>query len=174
MNITITITNPTVNVLAALAGAHAADNAKMMESLDKASTALDVLLDEIARTKAQPETAPVQDDGLTAEQVTAAQYDPVQDAPIITPQPDPQDTALRIASVADIDNYLDIGTEVHWHGAKFVFDGVVEKIDEDDVIDTNDWTDYHTKVVFIRRNDTNKLVSLTLRDLQTGRLTLID
>lgn len=37
MNITITITNPTVNVLAALAGAHAADNAKMVESLDKAS-----------------------------------------------------------------------------------------------------------------------------------------
>ena len=174
MNITITITNPTVNVLAALAGAHAADNAKMMESLDKASTALDVLLDEIARTKAQPETAPVQDDGLTAEQVTAAQYDPAQDAPIITPQADPQDTALRIASVADIDNYLDVGTEVHWHGAKFVFDGVVEKIETDDVTDANDWADYDTKVVFIRRNDTDKLVSLTLRDLQTGRLTLID
>ena len=84
MNITITITNPTVNVLAALAGAHAADNAKMMESLDKASTALDVLLDEIARTKAQPEQVP--------------NDTPVQDAPIITPQPDPQDTALRIAS----------------------------------------------------------------------------
>ena len=174
MNITITITNPTVNALAALAGAHAADNAKMMDSLDKASTALDVLLDEIARTKAQPEAAPVQDDGLTAEQVTAAQYDPVQDAPIITPQADPQDTALRIASVADIDNYLDVGTEVHWHGAKFVFDGVVERIHTDDVTDTNGWTDYDTKVVFIRRNDTDKLVSLTLRDLQTGRLTLID
>ena len=160
MNITITITNPTVNVLAALAGAHAADNAKMMESLDKASTALDVLLDEIARTKAQPEQAP--NDA------------PVQDAPIITPQADPQDTALRIASVADIDNYLDVGTEVHWHGAKFVFDGVVEKIETDDVTDANDWADYDTKVVFIRRNDTDKLVSLTLRDLQTGRLTLID
>ena len=79
ITITITITNPTVNVLAALAGAHAADNAKMMESLDKASTALDVLLDEIARAKTQPETAPVQDDGLTAEQVTAAQYDPAQE-----------------------------------------------------------------------------------------------
>ena len=157
MNITITITNPTVNVLAALAGAHAADNAKMMESLDKASTALDVLLDEIARTKAQPEQAP-----------SAA---PVQDAPIITPQADPQDTALRIASVADIDNYLDIGTEVHWHGAKFAFDGVVEKLETDDA---NDWADNDTKVVFIRRNDTDKLVSLTLRDLQTGRLTLID
>ena len=163
MNITITITNPTVNVLAALAGAHAADNAKMMESLDKASTALDVLLDEIARTKAQPERAP--NDA------------PVQDAPIITPQADPQDTALRIASVADIDNYLDIGTEVHWHGAKFVFDGVVEKSDTEYLEEVdNDLKplDYDTKIVFIRRNDTDKLVSLTLRDLQTGRLTLID
>lgn len=161
MNITITITNPTVNVLAALAGAHAADNAKMMESLDKASAALDVLLDEIARTKAQPEQAP--NDA------------PVQDAPIITPQPDPQDTALRIASVADIDNYLDIGSEVHWHGAKFVFDGAVEKIDDDVVAAFHeDVSEPDDKVLFIRRNDTDKLVSLTLRDLQTGRLTLID
>lgn len=159
MNITITITNPTVNVLAALAGAHAADNAKMMESLDKASTALDVLLDEIARTKAQPEQVP--NDA------------PVQsDAPIITPQPDPQDTALRIASVADIDNYLDVGSEVHWHGAKFVFDGVVEDIRTDDL--TDDEIDPNEKIIFIHRNDTDKLVSLTLRDLQTGRLTLVD
>lgn len=162
MEIAITITNPTVNVLAALAGAHAADNAKMMESLDKASTALDVLLDEIARTKAQPEQVP--NDA------------PVQDAPIITPQPDPQDTALRIASVAAIDNYLDIGTEVHWHGAKYVFDGVVEDIRTDDLIDDeiDDEIYLNEKLVFIRRNDTDKLVSLTLRDLQTGRLTLID
>ena len=159
MNITITITNPTVNVLAALAGAHAADNAKMMESLDKASTALDVLLDEIARTKAQPE--PVPNDA------------PVQDAPIITPQADPQDTALCIASVADSDNYLDFGTEVHWHGAKFVFDGVVEKIDDEAIGEYKD-DSWNVKVLFIRRNDTDKLVSLTLRDLQTGRLTLID
>ena len=160
MNITITITNPTVNVLAALAGAHAADNAKMMESLDKASTALDVLLDEIARTKAQPEQAP--NDA------------PVQDAPIITPQADPQDTALRIASVADIDNYLDVGTEVHWKGQKFEFDGVVERID-DEVVSPDAGLEYlDDKAVFVRRNDTDKLVSLTLRDLQTGRLTLID
>ena len=163
MNITITITNPTVNVLAALAGAHAADNAKMMESLDKASTALDVLLDEITRAKAQPEQAP--NDA------------PVQDAPISTPQADPQGTALRIASVADIDNYLDIGTEVHWKGQKYEFDGVVEKIDTEYLEEVNNYLqplDYDTKVVFIRRNDTGKLVSLTLRDLQTGRLTLID
>ena len=160
MNITITITNPTVNVLAALAGAHAADNAKMMESLDKASTALDALLDEIARTKAQPEQAP--------------KDAPVQDAPIITPQPDPQDTALRIASVADIDNYLDIGTEVHWRGAKYEFDGVVEKINDEMLEDIDEVQDADEKILFIRRNDTDKLVSLTLRDLQTGRLTLID
>ena len=163
MNITITITNPTVNVLAALAGAHAADNAKMMESLDKASTALDVLLDEIARTKAQPEQAP--NDA------------PAQDAPIITPQPDPQDTALRIASVADIDNYLDIGSEVHWQGQKYTFDGVVEKINDEYIErynDTNVLVGIDEKLLFIRRNDTDKLVSLTLRDLQTGRLTLID
>ena len=160
MNITITITNPTVNVLAALAGAHAADNAKMMESLDKASTALDALLDEIARTKTQPEQAP--NDA------------PAQDAPIITPQADPQDTALRIASVADIDNYLDVGTEVHWHGAKFVFDGVVEKINDEMLEDIDDVQDADEKVVFIRRNDTDKLVSLTPRDLHTGRLTIID
>lgn len=151
MNITITITNPTVNVLAALAGAHAADNAKMMESLDKASTALDVLLDEIARTKAQPEqapnAAPVQDDGLTA--------------------------ALRIASVADIGNYLDVECEVHWHGQKYTFDGVVEKIN-DEMLEVDDIWDADEKILFIRRNDTDKLVSLTLRDLQTGRLTLID
>ena len=88
----------------------------------------------------------------------------------ITPQPDPQDTALRIASVADIDNYLDVGSEVHWHGAKFVFDGVVERIEGEDEFELLD----DTKAVFIRRNDTGKLVSLTLRDLQTGRLTLID
>lgn len=159
MNITITITNPTVNVLAALAGAHAADNAKMMESLDKASTALDVLLDEIAKAKAQPEQAP-----------SAA---PVQDAPIITPQADPQDTALRIASVAGIGNYLDIGTEVHWRGQKFEFDGAVEKIN-DEMLEVDDIWDADEKILFIRRNDTDKLVSLTLRDLQTGRLTLID
>lgn len=158
MNITITITNPTVNVLAALAGAHAADNAKMMESLDKASTALDVLLDEIAKAKAQPEAAPVQD---------------VEPAPQQPTQPDPQDTALRIASVAYIDKYLDVGTEVHWHGAKFEFDGAVEKIN-DEMLEVDDIWDADEKILFIRRNDTDKLVSLTLRDLQTGRLTIID
>lgn len=158
MNITITITNPTVNVLAALAGAHAADNAKMMESLDKASTALDVLLDEIAKAKVQPEAAHVQDD---------------EPAPQQTTQPDLHLPALRIATVADIDNYLDVGSEVHWHGAKFEFDGVVEKINDEMLEDIDDVWDADEKILFIRRNDTDKLVSLALRDLQTGRLTLI-
>ena len=54
-----------------------------------------------------------------------------------------------------------------------MFDGVVEKIN-DDVFDTDGDLQYDVKAVFIRRNDTDKLVSLTLFDLQTGRLTLID
>lgn len=106
-------------------------------------------------------SSPVKDTGLTPAQVEAAQYDP-------------QDTALRIVSVADIDNYLDVGTEVHWHGAKFVFDGVVEKINDEMLEDIDDVQDADENILFIRRNDTDKLVSLTLRDLQTGRLTLID
>lgn len=110
----------------------------------------------------------------TNTDVTIGSAAPVQDAPIITPQPDPQDTALRIASVADIDNYLDVGSEVHWRGAKYVFDGVVEKINDEMLEDIDDVQDADEKILFIRRNDTDKLVSLTLRDLQTGRLTLID
>lgn len=42
----------------------------------------------------------------------------------------------------------------------------MEKID--DILHT------FSKTIFIRRNDTDKLMSLTLRDLQVGRLTLID
>lgn len=160
MNITITITNPTVNVLAALAGAHAADNAKMMESLDKAPTALDGLLDEITKAKVQPEQAP--NDA------------PVQDAPIITPQADAQVVAdVRHAGDAQR-GVLGVGTEVHWHGAKFEFDGVVEKINDEMLEDIDDVQDADEKILFIHRNDTDKLVSLTLRDLQTGRLTIID
>jgi hypothetical protein len=101
---------------------------------------------------------------------------PVPDTPQQSTRPDPQDTALRIASVADIDNYLDIGTEVHWRGAKFVFDGVVEQINDSALGDEDGNVDalLDAKAIFIRRNDTDKLVSLTLRDLQTSRLTLID
>lgn len=80
--------------------------------------------------------------------------------------------ADRIVSVDDIYNRLDIDTEVHWRGEKFEFDGVVERID-DEVVSPDAGLEYlDDKAVFIRRNDTGKLVSLTLRDLQTGSLTL--
>ncbi len=46
---------------------------------------------------------------------------------------------------------------VHWSGKKFDFDGLVEDIQQG--YDVND------KVVFVRRSDTNKLVSLTIADL---------
>lgn len=81
------------------------------------------------------------------------------------------DDLVRIVTAEDIDFHIDIDTEVRWKGAKFEFDGVVERI-SDDVTDVNGWRDYDAKLLFIRRNDTGKLVSLTMRDLQTGRLTL--
>lgn len=140
-------------------------NTRIMITVDNPSAAVMEYLAKLpsidANTDVTIGSSPVKDIGLTPAQVEAAQYDP-------------QDTALRIASVADIDNYLDIGTEVHWQGAKFVFDGVVERID-DEVVSPDAGLEYlDDKAVFIRRNDTGKLVSLTLRDLQTGRLTLID
>lgn len=73
--------------------------------------------------------------------------------------------ADRIVSVDDIYNRLDIDTEVHWRGQKFEFDGVVEDTDLSR-------TTFDAKVVYLRRDDTGKKVSLTLRDLQTGSLTL--
>lgn len=76
--------------------------------------------------------------------------------------------------MADIDNYLDVGSEVHRHGQKYTFDGVVEKINDEMLEDIDDVWDADEKILFIRRNDTDKLVSLTLCDLKTGRLTLID
>lgn len=72
--------------------------------------------------------------------------------------------AVRIVTVEDIDNHLHIDTEVHWKGAKFEFDGVV--------VDFNVSATDDEKAVWVRRADTDKLVSLTLRDLQTGSLTL--
>lgn len=72
--------------------------------------------------------------------------------------------AVRIVTAEDIDFHIDLDTEVHWKGAKFEFDGVV--------VDFNVSATDDEKAVWVRRADTDKLVSLTLRDLQTGSLTL--
>ena len=52
-----------------------------------------------------------------------------------------------------------------------MFDGVVEEID-DEIGLADDEIDPSERIVYIRRNDTDKLVSLTQHDLQVGRLTL--
>lgn len=60
-----------------------------------------------------------------------------------------------------------VGANVHWAGARFDFDGVVDRTDEgaDEMSD---------KCVWVRRNDTGKLVSLTGFDLnEYGILTAI-
>lgn len=61
---------------------------------------------------------------------------------------------------------LQEGTSVRWQGQKYAFDGVVEKTEFSEFGTPDD------KVLFIRRDDTGKLVSLTMNDLQVGRLTL--
>lgn len=59
-----------------------------------------------------------------------------------------------------------VGTNIHWSGARFDFDGVVDRIDED----TDNMAD---KCVWVRRNDTGKLVSLTGDDLVSHELTAL-
>ena len=80
------------------------------------------------------------------------------------PSADPK----RVTTLNEIDMYLDVGIRVHWKGAKFEFDGTVEDFDTYEVRDD----DFDAKVVYLRRDDTGTKVSLTLRDLQTGSLTL--
>lgn len=69
-------------------------------------------------------------------------------------------TGPRINS--DTAGDLNIGDDVHWSGAKYTFDGVVENV-TDDIGDKD-------KRVFVRRNDTDKLVSLTNEDLDNYSL----
>jgi hypothetical protein len=60
---------------------------------------------------------------------------------------------------------VEIGDYVHWRGAKFEFKGVVERLNRDATGDE--------KAVFVRRDDTHKLVSLTANDLDNHSLTLL-
>jgi len=59
-----------------------------------------------------------------------------------------------------------VGAAVHWSGARFDFDGVVERTD-------GDAGNLSDKCVWVRRNDTGKLVSLTGDDLVSYELTAI-
>ena len=74
------------------------------------------------------------------------------------------DDLVRIVTADDIHFHIDIDTEVHWKGDKFEFDGVVT--------DFTTFAEGDVRAVWVRRDDTGKLVSLTLYDLQTGSLTL--
>jgi hypothetical protein len=60
---------------------------------------------------------------------------------------------------------VEVGDYVHWRGAKFEFHGVVERLNRDATGDE--------KAVFVRRDDTHKLVSLTANDLDNHSLALL-
>lgn len=110
--------------------------------------------------------------GFIASAIAGSNINVVNDSavgfPVPTPPQDSQGvdmpdarTGFRITS-DNVDYHLDAGDNVHWSGAKFTFDGVVETVTRD--IGDDD------KVVFIRRNDTSKLVSLTNSDIDTHTL----
>ncbi len=61
---------------------------------------------------------------------------------------------------------LNPGDPVSWVGAKFLFTGVVEEV--------NDLAADDDKMVFVRRDDTGKLVSLTGVDIDTHQLMLLE
>lgn len=70
---------------------------------------------------------------------------------------------------------LEPGDLIHWKGARFEFDGEVVEVnvdeghfDEDDSLIYDD----EESVLYVRRSDTGKRVSLTWADLQTHSLTL--
>lgn len=62
---------------------------------------------------------------------------------------------------ADFDsgNLPDVGDRIHWRGQRFEFDGVVDSVSDGYNAQDSD------KAVWVRRNDTGKLVSLTYGDL---------
>ena len=65
----------------------------------------------------------------------------------------------------NFDDLLEAGDHVHWDGARYTFDGVVDSVNPD--------AEGDEKAVFIRRDDTGKKVSLTCDDLDNYSLTFI-
>jgi hypothetical protein len=74
----------------------------------------------------------------------------------------PGDTRITTANISQ----LDIGDGVWWQGAKYDFYGVVENIEP--VVSDDE------KLVFVRRDDTGALVSLTADDIDTHTLTKLE
>lgn len=85
--------------------------------------------------------------------------DPAPDLPV----------GARITTLNDLHS-LNGGSPVYWVGAKYEFTGAIETVNRafDDLMDEDD-----EKVLWVRRDDTNKLVSLTWADIQTHSLTVL-
>lgn len=73
----------------------------------------------------------------------------------------PTAAPMKITDVND----LDIGDQVHWAGARYVFDGEVKSVHPGAA---------DGKVLRLTRFDTGKTVSLTQDDLNNHSLTMID
>jgi hypothetical protein len=179
--ITVTIANATPTLMAAIAGAFKAHAQLMGSDLDTnlgqpqdLSTALQQKIDAyiVARDDlesmidlAEAALHCCDGDSYDGDEGDFIAGDEVSGTPCVS---------KNLIRTADDYLGLEVGDSVHWKGAKFEFDGVVDEIDLDaeDFMD-GDTPDVHEdhKVLILCRNDTGKRVSLTWPDLQTGELT---
>lgn len=97
---------------------------------------------------AEPEAAPVKDEAVPE----AREHQPITEG-----------TRERICTAEDVES-LEVDDLVHWKGQKFEFYGTVEDIDTYNA-------DTDTKVLWLRRLEDHKKVSLTLGDIERGCLT---
>lgn len=106
------------------------------------------------------------DDDLVKAANNVPHVDPVDpvDPPVVQQDDARQPGDIRIMT-ANI-SQLDIGDGVRWQGAKYDFYGVVENIEP--VVSDDE------KMVFVRRDDTGALVSLTADDIDTHTLTKLE
>ena len=143
MQIEIKITNPSVDFLAAMMVAHASLNSGVIqEALAHAVQG------------AEPEAAPAKD-----EAVPTPKHVPITAEKGLA-------VGERITTIAEVEQ-LHPEERVFWKGQKFEFFGRVEDVDTYGLDDD----DTDTKILWLRRSDTGKKVSLTLGDIKRGCLT---
>ena len=165
--ITVTIANATPAMLTALAGAFQAQQNIAVGSPQDLHQALEDKINQYVSARDQLE------DMLDLVHAVLASEDGVSDG---VGDDDGVSDVQPPNLIRTADDYLnlEVGDDVHWKGAKFEFDATVDDIYlyDDDFLDgdTPDVEEDH-KVLFLRRNDTGKRVSLTWPDLQTGELT---
>ena len=160
-NITITIENPTPLTLFAIS---------LAQPLESGAVQLNSIKD--LAEKFSEFGCPGSEGCTGCERGADSDDAPAQDQPVSQPTPAPELKPIR--KPADLLS-LEPGDLIHWKGARFEFDGEVVEVNVDEGhFDEDDSLIYDDEeiVLYVRRSDTGKRVSLTWADLQTHSLTL--